>query len=204
MLPANYSNFDNRFIRSDVNTKTSGYILSRAANYYDDPNSRHLGRSGFLRPNQGPDGLGALAIHVAHPNADGPEYARGISFVYGNDHNDFGISTYAFNKDGKFKGSKRILTENDANSLENIPVGSPIPWPLPNPPSGYFTCNGQAFNKSLYPKLTAAYPSGVLPDLRGEFIRGWDDGRGVDRGRGILSWQANEALLGRLNPENLK
>nr|WP_242688066.1 tail fiber protein [Photorhabdus stackebrandtii] len=69
------------------------------------------------------------------------------------------------------------------------PTGAVIPWPLPNPPSGYLTCNGQAFNKSLYPQLAVAYPSGTLPDLRGEFIRGWDDGRGVDSGRGILSLQ---------------
>ncbi|WP_167332158.1 tail fiber protein [Photorhabdus australis] len=78
------------------------------------------------------------------------------------------------------------------NIPHNIPVGAPIPWPLPTAPDGYFTCNGQSFNKSLYPKLATAYPSGVLPDLRGEFIRGWDDGRGVDRGRGILSWQTDE------------
>ncbi|MBS9426399.1 hypothetical protein EAE90_22970 [Photorhabdus caribbeanensis] len=75
---------------------------------------------------------------------------------------------------------------------EIYPIGAPIPWPLPNVPAGYLACNGQSFNKSLYPKLAAAYPSGVLPDLRGEFIRGWDDGRGVDSGRGILSWQPQQ------------
>ncbi|WP_338089182.1 phage tail protein [Photorhabdus khanii] len=184
----------------------SGYILSRAANYFDDPNSRNLGRSGFLRPNS-LDGLGDLAIHVAHPQCTGPEYSRGISFGYGG---GFSISTYAFDKDGKFAGSKRILTENDANSLENIPVGAPIPWPQPNPPSGYLACNGQAFNKSTYPQLAAAYPSGTLPDLRGEFIRGWDDGRGVDRGRGILSWQSatgnrnTDDSIGTSNPSGRK
>ncbi|MCC8376662.1 phage tail protein [Photorhabdus kayaii] len=73
----------------------------------------------------------------------------------------------------------------------NISVGSPIPWPLPNVPAGYLACNGQSFNKSLYPQLAIAYPSGVLPDLRGEFIRGWDDGRGVDRGRGVLTHQGD-------------
>ncbi|WP_246593310.1 tail fiber protein [Photorhabdus akhurstii] len=85
-----------------------------------------------------------------------------------------------------------LATIDDINAANNIPVGSPIPWPQPNPPSGYLTCNGQAFNKSLYPQLAVAYPSGKLPDLRGEFIRGWDDGRGVDRGRGILSWQPQQ------------
>ncbi|CAQ84377.1 MULTISPECIES: tail fiber protein [Photorhabdus] len=75
-----------------------------------------------------------------------------------------------------------------------IPVGSPIPWPLPHPPFGYVTCNGSAFNRSQYPKLAEAYPNGRLPDLRGEFIRGWDDGRGADNGRKLLSWQEGSAL----------
>ncbi|MCI4203156.1 tail fiber protein, partial [Dickeya dianthicola] len=68
-------------------------------------------------------------------------------------------------------------------------VGIPLPWPQAVAPSGWLKCNGQAFDKALYPKLATAYPSGVLPDLRGEFIRGWDDGRGVDSGRGLLSAQ---------------
>jgi len=53
----------------------------------------------------------------------------------------------------------------------------------------FLSCAGQPFNKSTYPALAQAYPSGVLPDLRGEFIRGWDNGRGVDEGRGLLSEQ---------------
>ncbi|WP_339916835.1 tail fiber protein [Photorhabdus stackebrandtii] len=87
------------------------------------------------------------------------------------------------------KKSGILATLDDIDAASNIPVGAPIPWPQPNPPSGYLICNGQAFNKSTYPQLAAAYPSGRLPDLRGEFIRGWDDGRGVDSGRGILSLQ---------------
>ncbi len=79
---------------------------------------------------------------------------------------------------------------NTAN--KPTPVGAPIPWPQPNPPSGYLACNGQTFDKSRYPQLAEAYPSGKVPDLRGEFIRGWDDGRGVDSGRGILSWQPQQ------------
>uniref|UniRef100_UPI0036DBD019 tail fiber protein n=1 Tax=Photorhabdus sp. RM322S TaxID=3342825 RepID=UPI0036DBD019 len=83
------------------------------------------------------------------------------------------------------------INNNFSRKNDSIPVGSPIPWPQPNPPSGYLACNGQAFNKSQYPQLAIAYPSGVLPDLRGEFIRGWDDGRGVDPGRVCGSWQAD-------------
>ncbi|RYH12880.1 tail fiber protein [Proteus mirabilis] len=85
--------------------------------------------------------------------------------------------------------------KSDINDANNIPVGSPIPWPLPKPPVGYLACNGQTFNKKTYPKLAIAYPSGKLPDLRGEFIRGFDDGRGVDSGRIILSPQTGNSLL---------
>ncbi|TYL41695.1 phage tail protein [Dickeya sp. ws52] len=68
-------------------------------------------------------------------------------------------------------------------------VGIPLPWPQATPPAGWLKCNGQAFDKNAFPKLAQAYPGGVLPDLRGEFIRGWDDGRGVDVARELLSWQ---------------
>ncbi|MDX6042988.1 phage tail-collar fiber domain-containing protein [Scandinavium lactucae] len=71
-----------------------------------------------------------------------------------------------------------------------LPVGVPIPWPQAIAPEGWLKCNGAAFDKSKYPKLAVAYPSGNLPDLRGEFIRGWDDGRGVDAGRALLSYQS--------------
>ncbi|HEB4874900.1 TPA: phage tail protein [Kluyvera ascorbata F0526] len=71
-----------------------------------------------------------------------------------------------------------------------IPVGFPFPWPQATPPGGWLKCNGATFDKVKYPKLAAAYPAGTLPDLRGEFLRGWDDGRGVDSGRGLLSTQA--------------
>ena len=67
-----------------------------------------------------------------------------------------------------------------------MPVGVPVPWPLATAPAGWLKCNGAAFTASQYPKLAQAYPALKLPDLRGEFIRGWDDGRGVDTGRGLL------------------
>ena len=70
-----------------------------------------------------------------------------------------------------------------------LPVGVPIPWPSATPPTGWLKCNGAAFTASQYPKLALAYPALRLPDLRGEFIRGWDDGRGVDSGRSLLSSQ---------------
>ncbi|HBL7597422.1 TPA: tail fiber protein, partial [Escherichia coli] len=70
-----------------------------------------------------------------------------------------------------------------------LPVGVPVPWPLETPPTGWLKCNGAAFSSEMYPKLAKAYPTNKLPDLRGEFIRGWDDGRGIDAGRTLLSGQ---------------
>ncbi|MEA3899230.1 phage tail protein [Enterobacter hormaechei] len=72
-----------------------------------------------------------------------------------------------------------------------LPVGVPIPWPSATPPTGWLKCNGAAFTASQYPKLALAYPALRLPDLRGEFIRGWDDGRGVDSGRTLVSAQGD-------------
>ena len=80
----------------------------------------------------------------------------------------------------------------DFNALHDLFVGIPIPYPLSTVPTGCLAMNGQRFDARRYPKLAQKYPSGQLPDLRGEFIRGWDNGRGVDAGRGMLSVQSDE------------
>ncbi|EFA5132902.1 phage tail protein [Escherichia coli] len=82
-----------------------------------------------------------------------------------------------------------------------LPVGVPVPWPSATPPTGWLKCNGAAFSSEKYPKLAKAYPTLKLPDLRGEFIRGWDDGRGVDAGRAIFSAQGDAIrnIVGSIN-----
>ena len=80
----------------------------------------------------------------------------------------------------------------DFNALHDLFIGIPIPYPLSTVPTGCLAMNGQRFDTRRYPKLAQKYPSGQLPDLRGEFIRGWDNGRGVDAGRGMLSVQSDE------------
>ncbi len=75
-----------------------------------------------------------------------------------------------------------------------LPVGVPVPWPSATPPSGWLKCNGAAFSAEAYPELAKAYPTNKLPDLRGEFIRGWDDGRGVDSGRTLLTNQEHAVI----------
>ncbi|EBD3590245.1 tail fiber protein [Salmonella enterica] len=60
-----------------------------------------------------------------------------------------------------------------AEAIQNLfPVGAPIPWPSDNIPAGYALMQGQTFDKSAYPLLAIAYPSGVIPDMRGWTIKG--------------------------------
>ncbi|KIH07067.1 phage tail protein [Escherichia coli] len=83
-----------------------------------------------------------------------------------------------------------LLTYLGLGEGSALPVGVPVPWPSATPPTGWLKCNGAAFSAEEYPELAKAYPTNKLPDLRGEFIRGWDDGRGIDAGRVLLSIQA--------------
>ncbi|EOC2303058.1 phage tail protein [Escherichia coli] len=82
-----------------------------------------------------------------------------------------------------------LLTYLGLGEGSALPVGVPVPWPSATPPTGWLKCNGAAFSAEEYPELAKAYPTNKLPDLRGEFIRGWDDGRGIDAGRALLSIQ---------------
>lgn len=69
---------------------------------------------------------------------------------------------------------------------ETLPVGVPLPWPTDTPPSGYIVMQGQEFDKAAYPQLAAVYPSGVLPDMRGQTIKGKPAS-----GRDVLSTEAD-------------
>ncbi|EOX3210769.1 phage tail protein [Escherichia coli] len=89
-------------------------------------------------------------------------------------------------------GWKDILSYLGLGEGSALPVGVPVPWPSAIPPTGWLKCNGAAFSAEEYPELAKAYPTNKLPDLRGEFIRGWDDGRGIDTGRALLSIQSDE------------
>nr|WP_256594955.1 phage tail protein [Pseudomonas sp. GV085] len=86
-----------------------------------------------------------------------------------------------------------IWTESnfDPASIFSLPVGVPFPWPTATPPDKCVLMGGQPFNVEWYPALAAVYPSGFLPDMRAESIRGLDGGRGIDpdSGRPVLSLQ---------------
>lgn len=94
-----------------------------------------------------------------------------------------------------------LLTYLGLGDGSTLPVGTPIPWPTSTAPSGWIKCNGATFTAAQYPKLALAYPGLVLPDLRGQFIRGWDDGKNIDTGRTLLSTQTDalQNITGSVN-----
>ena len=59
------------------------------------------------------------------------------------------------------------------------PVGAPIPWPSDSIPAGFALMEGQTFDTAAYPKLAIAYPTGTIPDMRGQTIKGKPSGRAV-------------------------
>ncbi|WKW44006.1 phage tail protein [Kosakonia cowanii] len=110
-------------------------------------------------------------INSAHGNSVGYNTTIGIDF-YGK------YIGFAAVCDGKFNGWKMIHHDG----YNTCPVGTPIPWPSDNIPEGYALMAGQSFNKTAYPFLAAAYPSGVIPDMRGWTVKGKPAG-----GRAVLS-----------------
>ena len=74
------------------------------------------------------------------------------------------------------------------NKIMKAMIGIPQPYPLTIPPTGWLAMNGQVINATKYPILASIYGAN-LPDLRGMFIRGWDNGKGIDSDRALLSNQ---------------
>ena len=86
-----------------------------------------------------------------------------------------------------------LLTKYRDNQKESAPTGQIIDWPIATPPSGFLSCDGSAIPRTTYAALFAVigttYGAGDgsttfnLPDRRGEFVRGWDNGAGRDPDR---------------------
>lgn len=92
------------------------------------------------------------------------------------------------NINGQVVTANRFMTTDgtDLAAGTGVPVGVPLPWPTDTAPEGYAIMAGQEFDKAAYPKLAAAYPSGVLPDMRGQTIKGKPAS-----GRNVLSTEAD-------------
>jgi microcystin-dependent protein len=94
-------------------------------------------------------------------------------------------------------GASAISQKNSGIIVEEeqLPIGSVALWGNTIPPKGWLEMNGQSI--SSYSELSSIYGSN-LPDMRGEFVRGYDNGRGVDAGRTLRSHQAES-----INPTSL-
>lgn len=80
---------------------------------------------------------------------------------------------------GNFANLNTTINNLKTDIVSSYPIGAPIPWPTDTPPEGYAIMEGQPFDTDLYPKLAAVYPSGSLPDMRGQTIKGKPSGRAV-------------------------
>ena len=101
----------------------------------------------------------------------------------------------------------KILKDNLDYAISDLDVllYSPIPYSKTVAPTGYLVMMGQTITQAQYPKLYARY-GGALPDMRGDFIRGLDNGRGIDSSRAVLSSQDATAVgfyVGGLPDNNL-
>lgn len=75
-------------------------------------------------------------------------------------------------------------------TLKQMFTGMAFPWPTATPPDGFIALTGQAINQATDPLLYARFGA-TAPDMRGYIVRGWDNGRGVDAGRSLLSEQGD-------------
>lgn len=156
-----------------------------------------------------------LSGWYATSTLDYPEFSRNNSatlVVYGTNNASYYVEQLLVAESETPKIFSRCATKNGkkswyetittANINRYLPIGVPIPYPSTTVPNGFLKCNGWEFDKTAYPELAKMYPSGYLPDLRGVFIRGLDDGRGIDSGRQILSYQgdASRKIWGEISP----
>ena len=208
-------NYSHVFYNSETKQWLSKFVYNSTTNSWSFQHVDDVVVNGKSVLKTGDYGIGSLTgASTSNPNdrlpsgwyatktSDFPDLSGNDSAtlaVYGSSHKNFYVEQLfavasktprIFSRcatiDGKQQWYETITTSNINNY---IPVGVPLPWPTNKPPAGWFECNGSTFDKNQFPRLAAAYPSGRLPDLRSEFIRGWDSGRGVDSGRAILSHQ---------------
>ena len=168
----------------------SNYMVGRVTSYNTTTGALVVNVSAI-------DGSGTHSswiIGLATPAADGHLVARDGSramtselLLSGNAVNDLGAVP------------KQQL---EAAIASSIPSGSVLAFAMLLPPTGWLKANGAAVSRTAYASLFAAIGTTFgtgdgsttfnLPDLRGEFVRGWDDGRGVDSGRALGSSQAGQ------------
>lgn len=111
---------DGKYIKKHVNTYTDGYLLSKTANYFDDPSARNLDYFGAFRMNDLAGHI-AMILHVPHPS--GVNHARGFEFNYGSNPVPT-VKTYGYDELGNLSYSHRMYHEGDKPTPAEIGVYS--------------------------------------------------------------------------------
>jgi len=111
-----------------------------------------------------------------------------------------GVSVYAGMTSRLYCDGSNIVDET--LNVNNDMVGAVVAFASPTAPTGWLECRGQTVSRTTYARLYSHignyYGAGngtttfTLPDLRGEFVRGWDNGRGADPGRGMATYQGGQ------------
>lgn len=117
----------------------------------------------------------------------------------------YSVATQAYSTVGTVGNELRTMLATEASlqaqitalaatvaAAVSVPIGGVVAWPNAVAPANWLECNGAAFSGGTYPALATILGGTTLPDLRGEFIRGWDNGRGVDPARTLGSSQADQ------------
>ena len=210
-LPAYTTNSDNEFIRA---------LSDHSGTWFDNGGGKHFNQysmgfsaartdagfmmfgmdvlqaqlkvmSGVLRPNGSIDYLKRQTLLTTEGNAATAtklQTARTIAI------------SGAVSGNATFDGASDV-TINVVSSDIDVIAYTPIPWMKVIPPSGFLVFMGQSISQAVYPILFSLYGP-RLPDMRGEFIRGFDNGRGVDVGRTVLSEQQDD-IKSHIHPTNI-
>ena len=110
----------------------------------------------------------------------------------GTEAKSFGDDWFRFIQDAvklTFGNVTAPVTATAAELNQGVPIGTIAMWGAGTPPTGWIFCQGQS--TTPYPELAAIYGSNV-PDMRGEFVRGSDGGKGVDPGRLVGTFQDHD------------
>ena len=154
--------------------------------YLLNPNASYLNRDGTAKM------LGAIDMdsHKITNLANGTDSGDAVNksqldakaLITGSAAQEFAVHAAT----GADNAVNKAQVESLINAAALIPSGGVIMWPTSTVPTGFLELNGQS--TTGYPNLAAIYGA-TLPDMQGEFVRGWDHSRGVDAGRTILSGQ---------------
>lgn len=181
---------------------TPNVMPEGAGGYADQLNSK----APFYQPNwQWEPNTGGIFVPIAKGTSTrkGQGYPTAVTYGYlmpGT--NEFAHPTIHVRGDNNFECVWDFNPQSGAISSKagtvavldlDIPPGIIHAWSGETPPTGWLMCNGSGFNTSQCPRLAWAFPGGQLPDLRGAFLRGKDNGKGVDPNRTLLSIQPGQA-----------